>query len=469
MSFRRVTLFCLFLTIIFASFASCGGGSNDDGVDDTVVKPHYVTYFIDSKEGDDKNKGTSASLAWKSTLRLDTLILKPGDTVRFKRGSEFFMPIFINNSGEKDKYITLSDYGDAALPSPSFTNSMFEQDNFGNCIRIKGSYVIVENLCFQHTAAYVDGTYTSDGGWTEWQMGAVYIDKTARNCIVRNNEFFDCVVGIKSYGQNAIIEYNYVHDCNRVLRAWNWGPIGIWLGADFQEVRYNRVFNIRAENAQIPWNGADGGAFEVDDQRNDKTNIAIHHNYTRDCQGFMEITGMDVLKVVPNYSGFRIHHNISDDYQQFLLMWGGANCRIENNTVIRRKVNGNEKGCILVSQANSKNVIANNIFVVENNVQVFLAGQNDNISTQSIIENNLYFNASTLVMPILGKDGAGSSPVYGDPLFVNYANANVPEDYAIKQGSPAINKGEILGYTVDFKGTTIPQGGVADIGAFEFK
>jgi hypothetical protein len=54
-------------------------------------------------------------------------------------------------------------------------------------------------------------------------------------------------------------------------------------------------------------------------------------------------------------------------------------------------------------------------------------------------------------------------------MFVKYANANTSGDFAIKTGSPAINKGSNLNYLVDFIGTSIPQGGVADIGAFEFK
>lgn len=455
------------ITLILHALIFTGCGKKELVADPKIQG--VTTYYVDSKAGNDANSGKSPTLAWKSLSVLDTLKLNAGDTVRFKRGSVFDGQLTIKRAGTVNKFITFSDYGSKSDPAPSFTNKTFQQDNFGNCIRVKGSYVIIENLYFHNTAAYADGTYTTDGGWTEWQMGALFIDKSAKNCIIRNNEFVDCVASIKSYGQNAIIEYNYIHDCNRVLRAWNWGPIGIWLGGDYQEVRYNRIFNIRAEDARIPWDGADGGAFEIDDQRNDKTHITIHHNYTRDCQGFMEITGKDVLTTAPNYSGFSIHHNISDDYQQFMLMWGGSNCRIENNTIIRRKVNTNEKGCILVSQANSKNSIANNIFVVEGDVQVFFAGQNDNITTQSTIQNNLYYNATTLTTPKLGKEGAGSSPVYGDPLFVKYTNATTSGDLAIRQGSPAINKGSNLNYLFDFIGTAIPQNTLPDIGAFEFK
>ncbi|MEN6363275.1 MAG: choice-of-anchor Q domain-containing protein [Bacteroidales bacterium] len=472
---KKVALFPLFFCVISASFGSCSkvGLEDDNNGEDTtgIIKDHFTTYYIDSKEGNDANAGTSEYKAWKTLLRLDTLTLKPGDFVRFKRGSEFVGPLFVRCSGTKSKYITLSDYGDSTLHAPSFTNTEFVQDNFGNCIRVKGSYVIVENLYCHHTSAYKPGNYVTDGGWITWEMGAIYIDKGAKNCIVRNNEMFDCLVSIKSYGENAIIENNYVHDCNRILAEWNWGPIGIWLGADFQEVRYNRIINISVVDPHIVWGngtgGADGGAMEIDDARYEKTHISIHHNYSRECQGFLEVTWSDVL-ASPKYENFSIHHNVCDDYQQFIALWRGANCRIENNTIIRRRENPCNWGVFNITQRDGHNLIQNNIIVVEKNIRIFNLGLGANDATpNNIINNNLYFAASGTLD--IGKEGPGGYPVYGDPNFVNYATGNKAEDFAIKAGSPAINKGLSLGYTLDFTGTTIPQSYISDIGAFEYK
>lgn len=302
-------------------------------------------------------------------------------------------------------------------------------------------------------------------------MGAVYIDKGAEYCIVRNNEMFDCLVGIKSYGENTVIENNYVHDCNRILAEWNWGPIGIWLGADFQEVNNNRIINISAVDPHIDWGngtgGADGGAIEIDDARNDKSHISIHHNYSRECQGFLEITGSDV-KSKAMYENFNIHHNVSDDYQQFIAMWRGANCRIENNTIIRRRQNPCNWGVFNITQNNGKNLIQNNIIVTEKDIRIFNVGLGENDSKPAnIIQNNLYYAASDTLD--IGKEGPGNSPIYADPNFVNYATGNKAEDFAIQASSPAINKGLSLGYKTDFIGTGIPQESVPDIGAYEYK
>ncbi len=461
---------CIFMSILLISLSvSCG--CNDHTTDD-IDERKPSTYYIDSKNGNDLNDGRSEKLAWRSLSKIETIKLYAGDTIRFKRGSNFTGPLLIRDSGNLQSFITLTDYGDSQLPAPAFTNPVFnpEKNNFGNCIRLIGSFILLENIYCHHTVAQLPSTTGSFT--TMWELGAIYIDKSAENCIVRNNELFDCGVGIKSYGQYARIENNFIHDCNRVLKEWGWGPIGIWLGADYQEVCDNRIFNYRAVDSRITWGpdsyggGADGGAIEIDDARVPKSNISIHHNYSRDCQGFLEVTWTDVQQNPP-YTNFEIYHNVSDDYQQFVALWRGANFKIENNTIIRRKRNVNDWGVFNITQKNAKNLIQNNIIVVENDIVIFNVGNKGTAQPANIIQNNLYFAASATLD--IGKEGPGISPVYGDPNFENYTSGNKAEDFNLKAGSPAINKGMGLGYTLDFIGTAIPQSSVPDIGAYEYK
>ncbi len=445
------------------------------GCDDRIPAAQnsdYSTYYIDSRNGNDSNDGLSEEKAWRTLANMVSLKLYPGDTVRFVRGSAFTGPLLITGSGNAGRYIVMTDYGDPNLPAPSFTNTLFqpEKNNFGNCIRLKGSYIILENIYCHHTPAQLP---PSTGGFTTmWELGAIFIDKTAAHCVVRNNELYDCGVGIKSYGEHALIENNYIHDCNRVLKEWSWGPIGIWLGADYQEVCYNRIYNYSAVDPRITWGpdsyggGADGGAIEIDDARIPKSNISIHHNHTRDCQGFLEVTWSDVLQN-PAYSGFSIHHNVSDDYQQFVALWRGEGCRIENNTIIRRKKNVNDWGVFNITQAQAKNLIRNNIVVVANDIVIFNVGKKGTAQPASIVSNNLYFAFSGKLT--IGLEGPGANPVYGDPGFDNLNPGNVAEDFMIKGSSLAIDKGLSLGYKTDFSGTIIPQGTAPDIGAFEFR
>lgn len=458
---KLVALTCLLLNTV-----SC----RSDISSDTIKTILTHVYYVDSNQGNDTNNGLSEASAWKTFSKIENIKLVPGDTLKFKRGSNFNTALYIKDSGEKNKYIVLTGYGDPNDKIASFTNRVFNPENYqyGNCIRLKGSYIIVEDLYFEHTVAELSGNI---GFTTMWELGAIYIDKSASHCIIRNNELFDCGVGIKSYGPNALIENNYIHDCNRVLKEWGWGPIGIWLGGDYQEVSHNRIFNYSAVDPRINWgpdgygSGVDGGAIEIDDGREAKSHIEIHHNYTRDNQGFIEVTWTDIVQNPP-YSGFLIHHNVTDDYQQFIALWQGTGCRIENNTIIRRKVNVNDWGVFNITQYDSKNIIRNNIIVVEKNVVVFNVGQHGNSSPRNIISHNLYFAASGELK--LGLEGPGESAIFEDPKFSGYSTANQAADFSITNSSPAIDEGMDLGYKIDFSGVSIPQGKTSDIGAFEY-
>ncbi|HEY4289231.1 MAG TPA: DUF4838 domain-containing protein [Puia sp.] len=366
-------------------------------------------YYLDSRWGSDANSGLTAAKPWKSFAPLQRVRLHPGDSVRFRRGSLFSGRLVIADSGTRGKHIVLTDYGPASAPAPMFTNPIFTDGTYGNCIRLGGSWVIVEQLAFSGTAAYSPVEYKGDG-WVEWEMGAIHIDRQAEHCIIRNNEIRDCVAGIRSNGAYALIEHNYIHDCNRVLKEWNWGPLGIWLGADHQEVCYNRIIDYSAVDPRIGWgpnaygSGADGGALEIDDARYDKTDISIHDNETRDNQGFLEVTWTDVKKN-PDYRNFHIYRNTSDDYQQFVALWRGAGCVIEDNTIVRRKVNANEWGVFNITQNRSYNIVRGNTVLTGAGVVVFTFGRKGTAQPETIISNNQYYTDSTRRKFALARDG----------------------------------------------------------------
>lgn len=443
------------------SLGSCNTTAKDTTTEDSTRIGR--TYYVDADNGNDTNNGLSETSAWQSLSVVENVKLLPGDMVKLKRGSKFKGQLHIRESGCEDARIVLTDYGDKKDPAPSFTNNSFSpsSEEYGNCIRVSGSYITVENLYFHHTVADLTGDI---GFKTMWELGAVYIDKGAEYCIVRHNEMFDCGVGVKSYGENCLITENYIHDCNRTLKEWTWGPLGVWLGADYQEVSYNRFSNIKSTDSRIVWDGADGGAIEIDDARVPKSHISIHHNYSKECQGFIEVTTKDV-KENPSYSNFLIHHNVSDDFQDFILLWRGAGFKIENNTIIRRHVNTNDFGVFVITHDNAKNIIRNNIIIVEDGVQIFhkLGYRNAN----SIISHNLYYAASGSLD--MGLEGPGENPLFENPMLKNYSTGDKLEDFALTGESPAVNKGLDLGYSVDIVDVSIPQAESADIGAFEFK
>lgn len=448
-----------FVVLLLLTGTMACGDKNE--LEDTDIGQEYNVYYIDSEKGNDSSTGISEQFPWKSLARLAEQVLHPGDSIRFKRGSSFTGPLYIMQSGLANKYIILTDYGEKTDPAPAFTNPVFKQGNFGNCIRVKGNYVIVENLYFHHTAAFIDGKYTSDGGWIVWEMGAIYIDKHAENCIVRNNEMFDCVAGVRSYGKGVLIEGNYIHDCNRPLKEWNWGPKGVWLGGDYQTVRNNRIFNMIIMDPRMMSNGSGGGAFEIDDGRYPKSHITISHNYTYGNHGFLEVVFNDVVPD-PSYENFKITYNVADDYQSFVKLRKSKNCIVDNNTIVRRRKNSNEAGVFILKNNDIMDKFRNNIIVLASGVRVFaFNGAQPSITVQ----NNLFYS---LGGPIDYGDGnEGTSAIMANPKFMDPGMGDNLTSFILKQESPAIDMGINLGYATDIMGNAVS--GIPDIGAIESK
>ncbi|MFW5872472.1 MAG: right-handed parallel beta-helix repeat-containing protein [bacterium] len=72
-------------------------------------------YYL-SAGGDDTNKGTSKEKSWKTIEKLNTVKLKPGDSVLFNRGDIFLGEITIPTSGTDEKKIVFSSYGKGSKP-----------------------------------------------------------------------------------------------------------------------------------------------------------------------------------------------------------------------------------------------------------------------------------------------------------------------------------------------------------------
>ena len=72
-------------------------------------------YFVDSGTGDDGARGTSAETAWKSLDRVNAADLKPGDTVRFRRGG-LWRGQLVPHSGAPGAPVTYSSYGTGVKP-----------------------------------------------------------------------------------------------------------------------------------------------------------------------------------------------------------------------------------------------------------------------------------------------------------------------------------------------------------------
>ncbi len=188
-----------------------------------------------------------------------------------------------------------------------------------------------------------------------------------------------------------------------------------------------------------------------------KENISIHHNYSVDNEGFLEIIGGDIKKV-------HVHHNISEDFQDFIFFWGGTDCLVENNTVLCTKPKNSRVHVVFSFDTDSSVVIRNNIFVLANGLQVF-AG--DSVYEANHYDqyhyNNIYYCIDGSVRDPVAKP-LGKSEKIVDPLFFDFDN----RDLHLSPGSPAIDAGVKVDTQSDFEGNEVPCGKAPDIGAYEY-
>ena len=80
-----------------------------------------TTYYVDAKQGQDTNTGTSEDAAWKTIAMVNVSSFMPGDQILFKRGGVWREPLTVSASGEPGKPITFGAYGDMNLDECKLT------------------------------------------------------------------------------------------------------------------------------------------------------------------------------------------------------------------------------------------------------------------------------------------------------------------------------------------------------------
>jgi len=394
-------------------------------------------YYIDSGRGDNNNSGTSEKSPWKTLDEVSSMIFQPGDNIYFKRGSSYEGCVTINGDGTKSHPITISSYGTGN--APSFTNSNF-YDSYGNTLRVRGDYQIVENLYFHHTAPA-----PADSGFeVVWSVGALHVSLGNDHVIIRNNEFANTPKAIQSYSEYSLITNNYIHDPNTdqdfgFLSFPYWGPIGIHIGIGNQEISYNTIENMFVAGGEY---GGDGGAIEIDDGRNHKDNIQIHHNITYHNMGFVEISWWDDAVKMPS-SNIVIDHNVSRDFQDFVFWWAPtSNSKIESNTIIRidNQYTGPFDGVFFIDARPADITITKNIIVTDNDLTeaIFVEGFDGGVYDVIHI-NNCYWDVVdgivNLGLPFVPGE------IEADPLFAELEHG----DYTLQPGSSCVGWGALNG------------------------
>lgn len=414
-----------------------------------------TTYYVDKNHSaaNDTNPGTEV-LPWL-TIRKGANTLIAGDTLYIKEGiyNEQVIP---QNSGSPGNYITYTAYPDdtvtidgTGIPLPDFYGVFeFTDKSF---IIVSGLRVINSNdtgiLVWESTHVIIEKIYvynTVSSGIAVWHSNNVVIDGNEvelacndglQECItvaitdtfeVRNNHVHNGGPGtnggegidVKDGSSNGKVYGNQVHDMNR---------LGIYVDA-WDKHTYN---------------------------------IDIYQNIVHHCAHGI-IMASEAGGLLENV---RVYNNIAYNNEEvgiWIANWSSASeqpmkeIKVINNTLYN---NGNEwGGGIFLMHPDAENVvIINNICCRNLSFQIAIEG----ITIDSVtVDHNL-------IDGYMGYFGEiyGSNSVIGDPMFVNYAEA----DFHLLGDSPAIDNGSPVNVPdFDFVGNSRFQGTGYDIGAYEY-
>ncbi len=224
-------------------------------------------YFIDSQNGNDAFDGLSPQKPFLTIEKMNTVNLKAGDKVLFKKDCLFVGSLLIKDSGEEFNPIVVASFGNG-LKKPVIS----AVDKADSAVKVTGEYVTVKDLevtnptgkhgitvrseihgathgiiisnCYIHDVWTVNDLpprNQSSGGWDHGCAGI---------CVETNKE-------APTWFENFRIENNFIENVNRT---------GIWFGGQW----FNRFKN------SFPWttNKADG----MNDPWYPHKNVYIGHN-----------------------------------------------------------------------------------------------------------------------------------------------------------------------------------------------
>jgi hypothetical protein len=291
-----------------------------------------MSFYVDSRDGNDANAGISSEAAWKSLTRVNSTRFLPGDRILLRSSSVWEGQLWPKGSGVEGKPITVGIYGGGVKPVIS-GDGLFEDTvllknqeyweiedleitNTGaQRAERRGVHVALENYGEAHhiyirslTIHDVNGVdsvkpngginYTSVGdkkpsrfvdlrienneiyhvdrsgifGWADsWARSKWF---PSLGVIVRGNQLHDIggdgIVVVATDG--ALVEHNVVGHANQRSEGYN---VAIWAwSADNTAIQYNEAYGTKGQR--------DGEGFDSDWN---SRNTVIQYNYSHDNDG----------------------------------------------------------------------------------------------------------------------------------------------------------------------------------------
>ena len=287
-------------------------------------------------------------------------------------------------------------------------------------------------------------------------VNAIFIKNNSDNTVIERSEIaYGDGSGVWDSGKNTVIKNNYIHDFG--YSGMYDGPVMARGGGANTKVLQNRIdkggrdaLQITNPGSEVAWNNISNSNLVSDDCALLYTigkglNMKIHHNWFHDAQGRGKLRKAAGIYLDNDAADVQIYRNVvwNVEWTAVQINWNGTNIDVFNNTLV--KATGGTMGAWhrTASHPLGKSMFTN--VRVWNNITdkqttKTAGGQETEVTwePQSDKQNNLVDNTS----------------------FVNFAN----NDFKLKQGSVAIDKGRVIqGITDGFIGNN-PDVGASELG-----
>ncbi|NYT31824.1 right-handed parallel beta-helix repeat-containing protein [Rhizobium sp. WYCCWR 11128] len=248
---------------------------------------HGVTvYYVNSATGSNQNSGVSEQSAFATLSAVESLRLKPGDSVLLAAGSVFNEQFDLKYSGTVSSPITIGSYGVGDVPVIHSSNDGIHGS--------KASNIIVENIKIADTG----GAAIYAGNVSNWTVRNVEVENTglagkpgsvnfqsSQNITIENSKisgvngdgiWMDKVIGVTIVNNLVINSQGAAADAIQLNDSSNILIKGNHLEQTETNSAKGVLVLVRAVNAAVEDNTVIGGGFGIG--ANAGTNIAIHDN-----------------------------------------------------------------------------------------------------------------------------------------------------------------------------------------------
>ncbi|MDR2039875.1 MAG: hypothetical protein LBQ60_18290 [Bacteroidales bacterium] len=386
------------------------------------------TYFVDAFTGNDYNSGLSPDYAWQTLRQVNQSVFKPGDSILFRSGQQWFGMLFPQGSGTEEQPIVISKYGGEKLPcihggeaDPVYFeeyrtfqavllrnqqyweirdleitnipgNRMVDFDNHGNDRR-RGIYVVasdtgelkgitIRNNYIHHVKGNDTKDFHGSGGILLAVIGKEKPSFFNGVDISGNRMFMINRTGIcvSSYWQRRLREKDYPYSWMDEMGEYQANLNIVIRGNDLESIGGDGIVPQVAFKASIEYNKVNGAAsrskeFNAALWAWNSDSVLIRYNEvwntrsTRDGMAF----DCDAYSI-----GHTYQYNFSHDNEGgFLLLHGSSK--------------------VVPDAENIGHLIRNNISMNDRNILLQFHGSGH---THSIIENNLFYNTVSKVHPL---------------------------------------------------------------------